>query len=66
VAETLWVASLVLTSANTSVDIIRYVDRSRQDINLLAGLQTLVIVPFNSDREADLFADLTVRLRKIN
>lgn len=66
VAETLRVASSALTSANTSADLIRYVDRSRQDIDPLAGLQAPVIEPFKTDREADLFAELTVRLREMN
>ena len=66
VAETLRVANSVLTNVNGSADLIRHIDQSKQDIALLAGVQAPVIEPFGSDREAQAFADLTVRLRGMN
>ena len=64
--ENFRVAYAVLTNAGTSADLIFDVDQSRQDLDLLAGLQSPVIEPFGSDQEAQAFADLTVRLRGMN
>jgi hypothetical protein len=66
VVENLPAVYSVLTSVDNGADLISYVDQSRQYLDLLAGVQAPVIEPFESDREADVFADLTIRLRDMN
>lgn len=64
--ETLQVANSILASTNTSADLILHIDQSRQKLSLLAIVQAPVIEPFESEQEADVFANLTARLREMN
>jgi hypothetical protein len=63
VGETLSGALAVSASLDTGADLVRQIDRSRRKLELFAGMQAPVIEPFESDQEAHIFTDLTVRMR---